>query len=186
MKAQRRHELQQSDLAKVIKQAPGFWQQSGGRWLLALTPTMAGLVALDAVVATPLGMAWLAATCVVMFSLAAGKARTGRELGNRHALDAHRSAGGDSPSTPVGLGAAEDHVGGKRRGLHESVHVGDRASGTEPGQQRAGIASARSSVRPGNQKALRLDGRGTEERHEPAEVGANGRIGAGGDVRSAR
>jgi hypothetical protein len=34
MKAQRRHELQQSDLAKVIKQAPGFWQQSGGRWLL--------------------------------------------------------------------------------------------------------------------------------------------------------
>ena len=35
MKAQRRHELQQSDLAKVIKQAPGFWQQSGGRWLLA-------------------------------------------------------------------------------------------------------------------------------------------------------
>ena len=30
-----------------------------------------------------LGMAWLAATCVVMFSLAAGKARTGRELGNR-------------------------------------------------------------------------------------------------------
>ena len=35
MKAQRRHELQQSDLAKVIKQAPSFWQQSGGRWLLA-------------------------------------------------------------------------------------------------------------------------------------------------------
>jgi len=35
MKAQRRHELQQSDLAKVIKQAPGFWQQSGGKWLLA-------------------------------------------------------------------------------------------------------------------------------------------------------
>ena len=34
MKAQRRHELQRSDLAKVIKQAPGFWQQSGGRWLL--------------------------------------------------------------------------------------------------------------------------------------------------------
>jgi hypothetical protein len=35
MKAQRRHDLRQSDLAKVIKQAPGFWQQSGGRWLLA-------------------------------------------------------------------------------------------------------------------------------------------------------
>lgn len=30
-----------------------------------------------------LGIAWLAATCVVMFSLAAAKARTGRELGNR-------------------------------------------------------------------------------------------------------
>jgi divalent metal cation (Fe/Co/Zn/Cd) transporter len=32
---------------------------------------------------SPLGIAWLAATCVVMLSLAAGKARTGRELGNR-------------------------------------------------------------------------------------------------------
>jgi len=32
---------------------------------------------------SPLGIAWLAATCVVMFTLAAGKARTGRELGNR-------------------------------------------------------------------------------------------------------
>jgi divalent metal cation (Fe/Co/Zn/Cd) transporter len=31
---------------------------------------------------SPLGIAWLAATCVVMLSLAAGKARTGRELGN--------------------------------------------------------------------------------------------------------
>ena len=31
---------------------------------------------------SPLGIAWLAATCVVMFSLAATKARTGRELGN--------------------------------------------------------------------------------------------------------
>jgi divalent metal cation (Fe/Co/Zn/Cd) transporter len=31
---------------------------------------------------SPLGIAWLAATCVVMFALAAGKARTGRELGN--------------------------------------------------------------------------------------------------------
>jgi hypothetical protein len=41
MKAQRRHELQQSDLAKVIKQAPGFWQQSGGRYLLMI---LAGLV----------------------------------------------------------------------------------------------------------------------------------------------
>jgi divalent metal cation (Fe/Co/Zn/Cd) transporter len=30
-----------------------------------------------------LGIAWLAATCVVMFSLAAAKARTGLELGNR-------------------------------------------------------------------------------------------------------
>ncbi len=29
-----------------------------------------------------LGIAWLAATCVVMFGLAAGKARTGRELDN--------------------------------------------------------------------------------------------------------
>jgi len=33
----------------------------GGRWLLALAPTMAGLVALDALVAAPLGMAWLPA-----------------------------------------------------------------------------------------------------------------------------
>jgi len=32
---------------------------------------------------SPLGVVWLAATCVVMFALAAGKARTGRELGNR-------------------------------------------------------------------------------------------------------
>jgi divalent metal cation (Fe/Co/Zn/Cd) transporter len=32
---------------------------------------------------SPLGIAWLAATCVAMFSLAAGKARTGQELGNR-------------------------------------------------------------------------------------------------------
>jgi len=32
---------------------------------------------------SPLGIAWLAATCVVMFSLAAAKARTGRELDNR-------------------------------------------------------------------------------------------------------
>lgn len=31
---------------------------------------------------SPLGIAWLAATCVVMFALAAGKARTGRQLGN--------------------------------------------------------------------------------------------------------
>ena len=32
---------------------------------------------------SPSGIAWLAATCVVMFSLAAAKARTGRELDNR-------------------------------------------------------------------------------------------------------
>lgn len=32
---------------------------------------------------SPLGIAWLAATCVAMFSLAFAKARTGRELGNR-------------------------------------------------------------------------------------------------------
>jgi divalent metal cation (Fe/Co/Zn/Cd) transporter len=32
---------------------------------------------------SPLGIAWLAATCVVMFSLAAAKAHTGRELDNR-------------------------------------------------------------------------------------------------------
>ena len=32
---------------------------------------------------SPLGIAWLAATCVVMFSLAGAKARTGRALGNR-------------------------------------------------------------------------------------------------------
>ena len=32
---------------------------------------------------SPAGIAWLAATCVVMFALAAGKARTGDALGNR-------------------------------------------------------------------------------------------------------
>ena len=32
--------------------------------------------------ASPLGIAWLTATCVVMFGLAAGKSRTGRLLGN--------------------------------------------------------------------------------------------------------
>jgi divalent metal cation (Fe/Co/Zn/Cd) transporter len=32
---------------------------------------------------SPLGIAWLSATCIVMFSLATAKARTGRELGNR-------------------------------------------------------------------------------------------------------
>ena len=32
---------------------------------------------------SPLGIAWLAATVAVMFSLAAGKARTGALLGNR-------------------------------------------------------------------------------------------------------
>ncbi len=31
---------------------------------------------------SPAGIAWLAATCVVMFALAAGKARTGASLGN--------------------------------------------------------------------------------------------------------
>ena len=31
---------------------------------------------------SPLGIAWLAATCVAMFGLAAGKSRTGRLLGN--------------------------------------------------------------------------------------------------------
>jgi hypothetical protein len=33
MKAQRRHELQENELAKVIKNAPGFWQESGGKFL---------------------------------------------------------------------------------------------------------------------------------------------------------
>src|SRR5215208_4025338 len=33
MKAQRRHELQENELAKVIKKAPGFWQESGGKFL---------------------------------------------------------------------------------------------------------------------------------------------------------
>jgi divalent metal cation (Fe/Co/Zn/Cd) transporter len=31
---------------------------------------------------SPLGIAWLGATCLVMFGLAAGKSRTGRLLGN--------------------------------------------------------------------------------------------------------
>lgn len=31
---------------------------------------------------SPMGIAWLAATCLVMFTLAVGKARTGAELGN--------------------------------------------------------------------------------------------------------
>jgi hypothetical protein len=33
MKAQRRHELQENELAKVIKNAPTFWQESGGKFL---------------------------------------------------------------------------------------------------------------------------------------------------------
>jgi hypothetical protein len=36
MKAERRHELAENELAKVIKNAPSFWQQSGGKFLLAL------------------------------------------------------------------------------------------------------------------------------------------------------
>lgn len=36
MKAQRRHELQENELAKVIKRAPSFWQQSGGKILALL------------------------------------------------------------------------------------------------------------------------------------------------------
>lgn len=36
MKAQRRHELQENELAKVIKRAPSFWQQSGGKLLAVL------------------------------------------------------------------------------------------------------------------------------------------------------
>src|SRR2546427_7749679 len=36
MKAQRRHELKKSNLAQVIKGAPTFWQQSGGRYLLLI------------------------------------------------------------------------------------------------------------------------------------------------------
>lgn len=35
MKAERRHELAENELAKVIKNAPSFWQQSGGKFLLA-------------------------------------------------------------------------------------------------------------------------------------------------------
>src|SRR5687768_15142299 len=35
MKAQRRHDLQENELAKVIKKAPGFWQESGGKFLAA-------------------------------------------------------------------------------------------------------------------------------------------------------
>ena len=33
MKAERRHELQENELAKVIKKAPSFWQESGGKFL---------------------------------------------------------------------------------------------------------------------------------------------------------
>jgi hypothetical protein len=36
MKAERRHELAENELAKVIKRAPTFWQQSGGKFLLGL------------------------------------------------------------------------------------------------------------------------------------------------------
>jgi hypothetical protein len=36
MKAQRRHDLQQSDLAKVIKKAPTFWEDAGRKYLLPL------------------------------------------------------------------------------------------------------------------------------------------------------
>src|SRR5438067_1047435 len=40
MKAERRHDLQKSDLAKVIKQAPTFWQQSGGKYLLLIVAAL--------------------------------------------------------------------------------------------------------------------------------------------------
>jgi len=36
MKAQRRHELRENELARVIKGAPSFWQQSGGKLLAGL------------------------------------------------------------------------------------------------------------------------------------------------------
>src|SRR5688572_17629525 len=36
MKAERRHALAENELAKVIKGAPSFWQQSGGKFLLGL------------------------------------------------------------------------------------------------------------------------------------------------------
>jgi hypothetical protein len=36
MKAQRRHELQENELAKAIKKAPTLWQQSGGKFLALL------------------------------------------------------------------------------------------------------------------------------------------------------
>src|SRR5215216_2265277 len=35
MKAQRRHDLQENELSKVIRKAPGFWQESGGKFLAA-------------------------------------------------------------------------------------------------------------------------------------------------------
>lgn len=40
MKAERRHELQQNALAKVIKDAPQAWQQYGGRLLLVLVAVL--------------------------------------------------------------------------------------------------------------------------------------------------
>ncbi|MEO6435239.1 MAG: tetratricopeptide repeat protein [Tepidisphaeraceae bacterium] len=40
MKAQRRHELQENELAKVIKGAPSFWQQSGGKMLAAVVAVL--------------------------------------------------------------------------------------------------------------------------------------------------
>ena len=40
MKAQRRHDLQQNDLSKVITKAPTFWQQSGGKFLAVLVAVL--------------------------------------------------------------------------------------------------------------------------------------------------
>ncbi len=79
----------------VIRQLQGVASRQGDRralrsigvafFLLAVYIVIQAIVTIALGIrpdSSPLGIAWLAATCVVMFSLAAGKSRTGRLLDN--------------------------------------------------------------------------------------------------------
>ena len=79
----------------VVRQLKGVQSPQGDRralrsigiafFLLALYIVVQAVVTLALGIrpdSSPLGIVWLAATCVVMFGLAAGKSRTGRLLGN--------------------------------------------------------------------------------------------------------
>jgi divalent metal cation (Fe/Co/Zn/Cd) transporter len=79
----------------VVRQLKGVASPDGDRravrrigvafFLLALYIVVQAVVTLALGIrpdSSPVGIAWLAATCIVMFGLAAGKSRTGRLLGN--------------------------------------------------------------------------------------------------------